>query len=132
MRDCAFFREVAAELALGVLTGPDRSAALAHMDRCARCQAEVASLAKAADRLLDLTPARDAPDCFESRVTAAFGQTLPEPAAERRQVRPLGGAVRAGGGGPVPSPPPWRQACWVSGCTGPSQPRNRPPTTTRS
>lgn len=88
MRDCAFFREVAAELALGVLTGPDRSAALAHMDRCARCQAEVASLAETADRLLSLAPARGAPDGFEGRVTAAFGQTLPEPAAERRRARP--------------------------------------------
>jgi hypothetical protein len=90
MRDCAFFREVAAELALGILTGPDRSAALAHMDRCTRCQAEVASLAEAADRLIGLAPARGAPDGFEGRVTAAFGQPLPEPATERRQVRPAG------------------------------------------
>ena len=88
MRDCAFSREVAAELALGILTGPDRSAALAHMDRCARCQAEVASLAESADRLLSLAPARDAPDGFESRMTAAFGFALPEPPAERRRVRP--------------------------------------------
>jgi len=88
MRDCAFFREVVAELALGILTGPDRSAALAHMDRCAPCQAEVASLAEAADRLLGLAPARGAPDGFESRVTAAFGQTPPEPTTERRRVRP--------------------------------------------
>lgn len=87
MRDCAFFREMAAELALGVLTGPDRSAALAHMDWCARCQAEVASLTEAADRLLSLAPARGVPDGFEGRVTAAFGQTLPEPTTERRQVR---------------------------------------------
>lgn len=87
-KDCAIFREVAAEIALGILTGPDRSSALAHMDRCARCQAEVASLAEAADRLLDLAPARGAPDGFESRVAAAFGQTLPEPATERRQERP--------------------------------------------
>jgi len=87
MRDCAFFREVSAELALGILTGPDRSAALAHVDRCARCQAEVASLAEAADRLLGLAPARGAPDGFEGRVTAAFGQTLPEPTTERRRVR---------------------------------------------
>ena len=88
MRDCAFFREMAAELALGIVTGPERSAALAHMDRCAGCQAEVASLAESADRLLGLAPARDAPDGFDSRMTAAFGQALPEPAAERRRVRP--------------------------------------------
>ena len=89
MRDCAFFGEMAAELALGILTGPDRSAALAHMDRCPICQAEVTSLAEAADLLLDLAPARDAPDGFESRVTAAFGQTLPEPATDRRRGRPV-------------------------------------------
>jgi len=58
------------------------------MDRCASCQAEVASLAEAADRLLGLAPARDAPDGFESRMTAAFGLPPPEPAAERRRVRP--------------------------------------------
>jgi hypothetical protein len=88
MRDCAFFREVAVELALGILTEPDRSAALAHMDRCARCQAEVALLAESADRLLGLAPARVAPDGFESRMTAVFGQTQPEQAAQPRRVRP--------------------------------------------
>ena len=59
--DCAAFQDAAAELALGILTGPDRAAALKHMERCASCQAEVASLAAAADRLLDLVPARGAP-----------------------------------------------------------------------
>jgi len=70
--DCAVFQDAAAELALGILTGPDRAAALKHMECCASCQAEVASLAAAADRLLDLVPARGAPDGFESRMAAAF------------------------------------------------------------
>jgi hypothetical protein len=81
---CAAFGEAAAELALGILTGPDRSAALDHMDRCPRCQAEVVSLAAAADRLLDLIPARGAPAGFESRVAAAFRQPAPARAARRR------------------------------------------------
>jgi hypothetical protein len=73
--DCAVFQDAAAELALGILTGPDRAAAVKHMERCASCQAEMASLAAAADRLLDLVPARGAPDGFESRMAAAFRQS---------------------------------------------------------
>jgi hypothetical protein len=79
--DCAAFQEAAAELALGILTGPDRAAALKHIERCASCQAEVASLAAAADQLLDLVPARGAPDGFESRMAAAFRQSVPGQAA---------------------------------------------------
>jgi len=83
--DCAVFQDVAAEFALGILTGPDRAAALKHMERCASCQAEVASLAAAADRLLDLVPARGAPDGFESRMAAAFRQSVPGQAARRHR-----------------------------------------------
>jgi anti-sigma factor RsiW len=83
--NCAVFQDAAAELALGILTGPDRAAALKHMERCASCQAEVASLAAAADRLLDLVPARGAPDGFESRMAAAFRQPVPPQAARRHR-----------------------------------------------
>jgi anti-sigma factor RsiW len=83
--DCAAFQEAAAELALGILTGPDRAAALKHMERCASCQAEVASLAAAADRLLDLIPARGTPDGFEGRMAAAFRQLVPGQAARRHR-----------------------------------------------
>src|SRR5215469_3924836 len=83
--DCAVFQDAAAELALGILTGPDRAAALKHAERCASCQAEVASLAAAADRLLDLVPERGAPDGFESRMAAAFRQSVPGQAARRHR-----------------------------------------------
>jgi hypothetical protein len=83
--DCAAFGDAAAELALGILTGPDRAAALKHMERCASCQAEVASLAAAADQLLDLVPERGAPDGFESRMAAAFRQSVPGQAARRHR-----------------------------------------------
>ena len=85
--DCAVFQDAAAELALGILTGPDRAAALKHMERCASCQAEVASLAAAADRLLDLVPERGAPDGFESRMAAAFSQSVPGQAARHHRGR---------------------------------------------
>ena len=83
--DCAVFQDAAAELALGILTGPDRAAALKHMERCASCQAEVAWLAAAADQLLDLVPARGAPKGFESRMAAAFRQSVPGQAARRHR-----------------------------------------------
>jgi hypothetical protein len=83
--DCAAFQDAAAELALGILTGPDRAAALKHMERCASCQAEVGSLAAAADWLLDLVPERGAPAGFESRMAAAFRQSVPGQATRRHR-----------------------------------------------
>lgn len=98
--DCAAFGYAAAELALGILTGPDRAAALKHMERCASCQAEVASLAAAADQLLVLVPERGAPEGFESRMAAAFRQSVPGQAARRHRgkaaCRRLAGWRRAG------------------------------------
>jgi len=101
--DCAVFQDAAAELALGILTGPDRAAALKHMERCASCQAEAASLAVAADRLLDLIPARGAPDGFESRMAAAFRQSVPGQAARRQRGK---AACRRLAG--------WRRRYWVA------------------
>jgi hypothetical protein len=97
--DCAVFQDAAAELALGILTGPDRAAALTHIERCPSCQAEVASLAAAADQLLDLVPARGAPDGFESRMAAAFRQPVPGQPARRHRgkaCRKLAGWRRRG------------------------------------
>ncbi len=93
--DCAAFGAAAAELALGILTGPDRSAALDHMDRCASCQAEMASLVAAADRLLDLIPARGAPAGFESRAAAAFRQSGLRQAASRCRAGTARGKLAA-------------------------------------
>ena len=91
--DCAVFQDAAAEFALGILSGPDRAAALKHTERCASCQAEVASLAAAADRLLDLVPERGAPDGFESRMAAAFRQTVPGQAAQRHRGKAARGKL---------------------------------------
>ncbi len=98
--DCAVFHEAATELALGILAGADRAAALKHMEYCVSCQAEVASLAAAADQLLDLVPERGAPEGFESRMAAAVRQSVPGHAVRRHRgkaaCRRLTGWRRAG------------------------------------
>lgn len=72
-----------ADLALGLLTGEDRAAALAHLADCASCRVEVEQLADVADRLLLLSPQSETPPGFESAVLAAMGQDL----ATSRRVR---------------------------------------------
>jgi len=70
---CAAIDPDLAELALGALTGKDRVAALAHLEECARCSAEVDELAAAADQLLHLAPAVEPPVGFEARVFERLG-----------------------------------------------------------
>ena len=74
---CDQFAEVAAELALGVLTGRERAAALAHLDGCEPCREQVRELAMAGDELLALLPAAEPPPGFESRVLERIGLTAP-------------------------------------------------------
>ncbi|HKH88737.1 MAG TPA: hypothetical protein VKA05_07930, partial [Acidimicrobiales bacterium] len=61
---------VAAELALGSLSGAARSAALSHLDGCDDCRTLVEDLATAADALLLVAPEVDAPAGFEVRLLA--------------------------------------------------------------
>jgi anti-sigma-K factor RskA len=74
---CDEFAEVAAELALGVLTGRERAAALAHLDGCESCREHVRELTMAGDELLALLPAAEPPAGFESRVLDRLGFTAP-------------------------------------------------------
>ena len=46
---CAEFGNVASELALGVLYGEERAAALAHVETCRGCRRELTLLTDAAD-----------------------------------------------------------------------------------
>jgi hypothetical protein len=66
--DCDRVREVAPELALGILAGEERARALQHLAGCGRCRRHVAELAEVVDELLALTPSREPPLGFESRV----------------------------------------------------------------
>lgn len=68
---CEWVREVAPDLALGLLTGQDRGDALAHLERCEGCRAEVAALSGTADEILLAAPEATPPDGFDRRVLAA-------------------------------------------------------------
>jgi anti-sigma-K factor RskA len=74
---CDEFAGVAAELALGVLTGRERGAALAHLDGCESCREQVRELTMAQDELLALLPSAEPPAGFESRVLERIGLTVP-------------------------------------------------------
>jgi anti-sigma-K factor RskA len=70
---CEEFDGVAAELALGVLTGRERAAALEHLDRCEACRANVRQLTVTGEVLLGLLPAIEPPPGFETRVLDRLG-----------------------------------------------------------
>jgi hypothetical protein len=72
---CEQLRDVAAELALDLLSGRDRALALAHVNRCDACREHVRSLTGVGDRLLDLAPGVEPPVGFEDRVLARMGMT---------------------------------------------------------
>jgi hypothetical protein len=75
---CDEFADVAAELALGVLTGRERADALAHLERCDACRETVRQLTMTGEQLLGLLPAVEPPAGFESRVLARLGIAVPD------------------------------------------------------
>ena len=78
---CREFSDVAAELALGVLTGRERAQAIAHLDHCASCREEVRQLTATGEGLLGLLPSVEPPAGFEARVMDRHrpGRACPEP-----------------------------------------------------
>jgi hypothetical protein len=76
---CREFSDVAAELALGVLTGRERAQALAHLDHCASCREEVRQLTATGEGLLGLLPSVEPPAGFEARVMDRLGLAAPAP-----------------------------------------------------
>ncbi|MGW1893683.1 hypothetical protein ACWCP6_26045 [Streptomyces sp. NPDC002004] len=83
--DCDRLRDVAEELALGVLPAGERAAAMEHLDRCSACREHVHELSRTADAVLDLVPAADPPPGFEERVLQRLG--LPATRSSRRPRR---------------------------------------------
>lgn len=79
---CEETREMAADLALGIVEGEERGRALQHLAECPDCRAEVEKHSELADELLLLAPQREAPVGFESRV---LGELLPAPKSKRRR-----------------------------------------------
>jgi hypothetical protein len=86
---CVEFDEVAAELALGVLTGRERATALEHLDRCEACRTSIRQLSMTGDELVGLLPAIEPPPGFETRVLDRLGIAATASPASTR-VRRLG------------------------------------------
>ena len=75
---CGEFADVAAELALGVLTGRERAEAVAHLDECDSCREHIRQLLLTGEEMLGLLPSREPTEGFESRVMARLGVTAPD------------------------------------------------------
>jgi hypothetical protein len=95
---CDELAEVAAELALGVLTGRDRAEAVAHLDRCETCREDVRQLMVTSEGLVGLLPEREPPAGFETRVLDRLGMSAPGSSPRRA------GAGLARPAARVPSP----------------------------
>lgn len=98
---CERFHELAPELALGILPGAERAAAIAHVEACAACRDQLTPLAVIGDDLLDLVPCHEPSSGFETRV---LNRMRPGPAPRRHRTGLLvaamvGIAVVAGFGG---------------------------------
>jgi len=81
---CHEFSDVAAELALGVLTGRERAQALAHLDHSASCREKVRELTATGEGLLGLLPSVEPPAGFEARVMDRLGLSAPAPSPARQ------------------------------------------------
>ena len=81
---CAEVEALAAELALGTVSGAERAGALDHLAGCSACRGLVDQLARAADNLLLLAPVVEPPPGFETKVLARMGVA---PVGERRRPR---------------------------------------------
>jgi hypothetical protein len=82
---CAELADVAAELALGVLTGRERALAVAHLEKCDACREDVRQLMATGEQLLELLPPAEPPAGFETRVLERLG--LPAPTREDAHPR---------------------------------------------
>jgi hypothetical protein len=144
---CGEMDDVAAELALGVLTGRERAMAIAHLDRCDECREHVRQLMATGEQLLQLLPPAEPPAGFETRVLARLG--LPAPAQHEardegdypRLISPRGSdpGRRGPAGGATPSRAdrhsdhrsrtdrPSAPPAGPGGPTGPGGPRTRRP-----
>ena len=76
-----------AELALGVLTGRERSRVLAHVESCPRCAEDLEILSRTADTVLQAAPDMEPPLGFEVRLFERMGVTDVAP-RRRRRLRP--------------------------------------------
>jgi len=119
---CEELAEVAAELALGVLTGRERAMAIAHLDNCDECRENVRQLMATGEQLLELLPPAEPPAGFETRVLARLGLPAPAQSGAREEEDNYPRLISEGGSTPGRRGP-------VRGSTRPSgRPSAAPPT----
>src|SRR3984957_5326550 len=70
---CGELADVAAELALGGLTGRERAVAIAHLGTCEVCREDVRQLMATGEQLRELLPPAEPPVGFETRVLERLG-----------------------------------------------------------
>jgi hypothetical protein len=96
--------DVAAELALGVLTGRERALAVAHLNECDDCREDVRQLMETGEQLLELLPPAEPPAGFESRVLERLGLPAPGTTEPRVLGRPEDGPGHPWPAGAGPRP----------------------------
>jgi len=84
---CEQMRELAPELALGVVEGTERAQALAHLAHCNECRTFVEELSRVADHLLLLAPEAEPPVGFETAVMSRLGGVRTTSRLDHRPTR---------------------------------------------
>ncbi len=92
--NCGRFRELAPEIALGLVAGHERAEALAHLQSCPTCRQHTTELGVVHDRLRALIPPAEPPLGFEQRVLDRLGVTR-SPLRPPRRSRWISGAAAA-------------------------------------
>ena len=69
---CEEARDLAAEMALGILAGDERARLIAHIGSCSQCRTMVEEFSEVADSLLLLAPEREPPAGFETGFLTQF------------------------------------------------------------
>lgn len=89
--------DLAAEVALGLVTGHERATALAHLQACAACRQRVGELTAVHDRLRALVPPAEPPVGFETRVLKAIERPgrWRRPGGRQRRVAVAAGIAAA-------------------------------------
>jgi hypothetical protein len=80
---CGEYSDNLAELALGILTGRERAATLAHVDSCTRCAEELEQLSHVSDAVVSIAPDAEPPVGFEVRLFSRMGLAEASPPVTR-------------------------------------------------